>query len=116
VLNGVPFNGAKFGQINGGAELRKKLSQIEAEIEELAEIVERCRKVILIAKSAIIAGGVLVLANIVGVIRFDSTAMIGAIAAVIGGTVIFGSNTSTLKQTISAMEAAKVRRAELIGS
>jgi pseudouridine-5'-phosphate glycosidase len=39
--------------------------------------------------------------------------MIGAIAAVIGGTVVLGSNTSTLNQTASAMEAAKARRAEL---
>jgi hypothetical protein len=48
------------------------------------------------------------------VIRFDPTLMIGAIAAVIGGTVVFGSNTSTLEQTTIAMEAAKARRAKLI--
>jgi hypothetical protein len=97
-----------------GAELREQISQIEAEIEELAEIIESCRKLILVAKVAIAAGGVLILAITVGVIRFDPTVMIGAIAAVIGGTVVFGSNTSTLKQTTTTMEAAKARRAELI--
>jgi hypothetical protein len=97
----------------GGAELREQISQIEAEIEELAEIIESCRKLILVAKVAIAAGGVLILAITVGVIRFDPTVMIGAIAAVIGGTVVFGSNTSTLKQTTSTMEAAKALRAEL---
>jgi hypothetical protein len=45
---------------------------------------------------------------------FDSTVMIGALAAVIGGTVVCGSNTSTLKQTMTAMKAAKAHRAGLI--
>jgi prefoldin subunit 5 len=95
--------------MDSAAELREQISQIEAEIEELAEIIESCRKLILIAKAAIIAGGVLILAISVGVIRFDPTVMIGAIAAIIGG-----SNTSTLKQTTSTIEAAKARRAELM--
>jgi hypothetical protein len=37
-----------------------------------------------------------------------------ALAAVIGGTVVCGSNTSTLKQTTTAMKAAEAHRAELI--
>jgi hypothetical protein len=53
-------------------------------------------------------------ATIIGGVGFDSTVMIGAIAAVIGGTVVFGSNTSTLKQTTTAMKAAEAHRAELI--
>ena len=85
--------------LDSGGELREEILQIEAEIEELAERIERCRKIILIAKAAAIAGGVLLLGGIVGVIRFDPTVMIGAIAAVIGGTLVFGSNTSTLNQT-----------------
>ena len=98
--------------MHGSDELRE-IFQIEVEIEELADVIERCRKSILIAKVAITAGGILILAFTVGVIRFDPTVMIGAIAAVIGGTVVFGSNTSTLKQTTDAMKAAKARRAHL---
>src|SRR5262245_16585986 len=100
--------------LGSGCELREQILQIEAEIEELADRIERCRKIILIAKAAAIAGGVLILAIIIGAIRFDPTVMIGAIAAVIGGTVVFGSNTSTLQQTTKAIEAAKARRAPLI--
>jgi hypothetical protein len=50
-----------------------------------------------------------------GAIRFDSVAMIGAISAVIGGTVVFGSNTSTSKQGAADIKAAEARRAKLIG-
>ena len=46
--------------------------------------------------------------------RFDPTVLIGAIAAVIGGTVVFGSNASTLKQTSADMKAAEAHRTELI--
>jgi hypothetical protein len=47
--------------------------------------------------------------------RFDPVTMIGAIAVVIGGTVVFGSNTSTSKQTAVAIKTAEELRAELIG-
>ena len=60
------------------------------------------------------AGGTLILAIIIGAIGFDPTVMIGALAAVIGGTVVCGSNTSTFKQTTTAMKAAEARRTELI--
>jgi hypothetical protein len=53
--------------------------------------------------------------HFLGAIGFDPTAMIGAIAAVIGGVVVFGSNSSTSKQTAAAMKAADAQRAELIG-
>jgi len=63
---------------------------------------------------AVAAGGILILATIIGAVGFGPTILIGAIAAVIGGTVVFGSNTSTLKQTVTDMKAAEAHRAELI--
>jgi hypothetical protein len=95
-------------------DLHEQKLRIEAYIEELADVVKSCRKIILISKFAAGAGGILILAIIIGAIGFNATVMIGAIAAVVGGTVVFGSNTSTLKQTTTDMKAAEARRAELI--
>src|SRR5262249_24481428 len=65
-----------------------RILHIEAHIEELTDIIERCRKIILISKVAIAAGAILVLATIIGAVGFNPTVLIGAIAAVIGGTVL----------------------------
>jgi hypothetical protein len=76
--------------------------------------VDRCRKIILISKAIIAAGATLILAIALGGVGFDPAVLIGSSAAVIGGTVVFGSNTSTLKQTAAAIKAAEVHRTELI--
>jgi len=96
-------------------DLHEQVLQIEAHIEQLADVIERCRKIILISKAAVVVGGALIVATIIGAIGFDPTIMIGAIAAAIGGTVVFGSNMSTLKQTVTNMKAAEAHRTELIG-
>lgn len=96
-------------------DLREEISRLEVEIENLAETLERCRKLVLMAKAAISIGAVLIVAMTFGAIRSDAIGMIGAIAAVVGGTVVYGSNASTAKQTADAMKAAEARRAELIG-
>jgi hypothetical protein len=97
-------------------DLREHILRLEEEIEQLAETLERCRKLVLMAKVAIAIGAILIVAMTLGAIRSDAMAMIGAIAAVVGGTVVYGSNASTAKQTADAMKAAEARRAELIGS
>jgi hypothetical protein len=101
-------------QMDDDGDLHEQILHIEARIEDLTDIIERCRKIILISKVAIAAGGILILATVIGAVGFDPTVLIGAIAAVIGGTVVFGSNTSTLKQTLTDMKAAEAHRTELI--
>jgi len=100
-------------------DLREQVLHIEAHIEELDDVIESCRKFILVSKAGIAAGGALILAISIGAVGFDSTVMIGALAAVIGGTVVCGSNTSTLKQTMTAMKSrqgAQSRIDQQIGS
>jgi hypothetical protein len=95
-------------------DLRTQISSLEAHIDELTEVIESCRKLILVSKVAIAAGGIWLLAFTFGAIRFDSVAMIVAISAVIGGIVVFGSNTSTSKQAAADLIDAEALRAELI--
>jgi undecaprenyl pyrophosphate phosphatase UppP len=94
---------------------RDQISDLEAHIDALAETVESCRKLMLISKIAIAAGGIVVLAIALGAIRFDPMAVIAAMTAVIGGTVVFGSNMSTSQQASDRMKDAEARRAALIG-
>ena len=70
-----------------------EISRIEAQLEELAGISERCRKIILVSKVAIAAGVALLLFTMLG---------------------LFGSNISTLQQTMAAMSAAEALRSDLI--
>ena len=92
-----------------------EISDIEARIEELAEIAERCRKVILVSKAAIAGGVALLLVAMLGLFGPGPVAALGSIALMLGGIVSLGSNVSTLRQTDAAIDAAEARRSELIG-
>jgi hypothetical protein len=91
-----------------------EISRIEAQLEELAEVRERCRKIILVSKAAIAVGVALLLFMMLGLFGSDQVAVIGSIAVVLGGIVSLGSNISTLQQTMAAMSAADARRSDLI--
>ena len=93
-----------------------KISQIEARIEALAEIAERCRKFILVSKIAIASGAVSLLATILGLFGGGGVGtLFGAIALVLGGIVSLGSNLSTLRETEADISDAEALRADLIG-
>jgi hypothetical protein len=91
-----------------------EISRIEAQLEELAEVRERCRKIILVSKAAIAVGVALLLFMMLGLFGSDQVVVIGSIAVVLGGIVSLGSNISTLQQTMAAMSAADARRSDLI--
>lgn len=95
-------------------DLRDQIARIETNIEEYGKTLDGCRKAMLLSKVAIAAGGIWLSAYLLGAVWFDAAAMIGAMAAVIGGVVVFGSNLTTSKQTTRAIKVAEKRRAELI--
>ena len=91
------------------------ITQLEAEIERLAEAAERCWKIIQAARVVIVLGGLLLMAVLLGLVRADATPVFGSLAAIIGGIVVFGSNSSTAKQMAERIAAAEAERAALIG-
>ena len=91
-----------------------EIAQLEARLEHLAEVAERCRKIILGSQIAIAAGAILLLFVMFGL--FGSIeAFLGSIAAMLGGVVSLGSNVSTLRQTTDAISTAEALRSDLIG-
>jgi hypothetical protein len=93
-----------------------EIALIEARLEHLAAVAERCRKFILASKIAIGGGLALLLVMLTGLFGSNQIAAIGSIAAVLGGIVSLGSNVSTLQQTTAAIDAAELARSDLIGS
>jgi hypothetical protein len=91
-----------------------EISRLEAQLEELAGVSERCRKIILVSKAAIVGGVALPLFMMLGLFGSNQVAAIGSIALVLGGIVSLGSNASTLQQTTAAMSAAEALRSDLI--
>jgi hypothetical protein len=96
-------------------DLAEQISRLEDEIEQFGKTIERCQKITLVSRAAIVIGAVLIAAMLIGLLPFDPMVMIAAIAAVIGGTVVYGSNSSSLKQAMAAVDEAEARRRELIG-
>ena len=91
-----------------------EISDIEARIEELAEIAGRCRRIILGSKCAIAGGFALLVIALLGLFGAGITSALGSIALVLGGIVSLGSNVSTLQQTTDAISAAEALRSDLI--
>ena len=92
-----------------------EISEIEARIEALAEIAERCRKFILASKLAIAGGVALLLVTMLGLFGAGQVAILGSIALMLGGIVSLGSNLGTLEETEAAISDAEAIRSDLIG-
>ncbi len=94
---------------------REAIERLEDEIERLTLRRERCRKLSLAAKAAILAGGVWLALTFSTLAPFTPTLFFASVAAVIGGIVLLGSNATTWDQTGAAIDSAQAARAELIG-
>ena len=80
-----------YGRVDPHAEIER----LEARIEELATQLESCRKYRPGGADRHRGGRGLLVALVLGAIRFDPLALTAAIAAVLGGIVVSGSNGST---------------------
>jgi len=92
------------------------IERLEARIEYLAAKIDNCRKFIWAGRLATAGGGVVLVAMLFGAIWPDLTWMAGAMAAILGGIVLSGSNGSTAKEAAKELAAAEANRAALIGT
>jgi hypothetical protein len=96
-------------------DLRDEILRLEDRIDDLAEAMARSRRISQISRIAMVGGLIWTLATFLGAIPFVPAAVIGAMAAMIGGVVLFGSTATTSKETLAAMRATEAHRAALIG-
>ncbi len=99
----------------GNGDPHDEIVRLEAQIEALSDKIESCRKFILAARIAIAAGGILLVALLLGAIRFDLQLMTFAMAAFLVGIVVWGSNGATAKEAESELAVAEANRKALIG-
>ena len=83
--------------------------------KSLAARIENCRKFILAGRIAVAIGSVLLAALLLGAIRFDLQLMMLAMAALLGGIVVWGSNGSTANEAENELATAEANRKALIG-
>ena len=92
----------------------EEIVRLEEHIEKLDAQIEGCRKFILASRIATAAGGIVLFAMLFGAVRFDAGVMAAAVAALLGGFVVWGSNSSTSKEAAKELTAAEADRAALI--
>jgi hypothetical protein len=90
------------------------IARIEERIESLRDSIARCRKLSLAAKLMIGAGVAWIALTLILLIPYLPGMVFGALAAVIGGIVLLGSNSTTWNETEAALAASEAMRAEWI--
>lgn len=93
---------------------RAEIERLEAQIDALSARLESCRKFMLAGRIAVVVGGALLAALLFDLVRFDPRLVALAVAAVLGGIVAFGANTSTAKETAAELATLEAERAALI--
>src|SRR5260370_17719817 len=97
-----------------GEDPRDEIVRLEAQIDELADRIESCRKFILAGWIAVAGGSVVLIAMLVGATPFNPSVIAVAGAAVLGGIVPAGSNPNTPKEATPRLTACQAKRTALI--
>ena len=92
-----------------------EIVRLEEQIDKLVAETESCRKFILAGRMLVIGGGAVLLAIFTGALQFNSSVLVLAIAAVLGGIVAAGSSHSTAIEAAHELRAIEAKRAALIG-
>ena len=95
-------------------DLHQQIADLEGEIDDLSEAAERCRKSMIMARVAIIAGVLLVGASLAGLVQTDALVLVIGIAATLAGIGLFGSSRGSLEQITEKLRASEARRDGMI--
>ena len=95
-------------------DLHQQIADLEAEIDALSDAAERCRKSMIVAKAAVVAGILLFGASLLGLIRSDAIILVVGIAVTVAGIGFFGSSRGTLDQLAEKIRVREARRTEMI--
>ncbi|MFD2224913.1 hypothetical protein ACFSM9_14330 [Microvirga arabica] len=95
-------------------DLHQQIADLESEIDVLSEAAERCRKSMVVARVAILAGVLLVGASLAGLVRTDALALVIGIAATLAGIGFLGSSRGSLEQITGKIRASEARRDRII--
>ena len=95
-------------------DLHQQIADLETEIDDLSEAAERCRKSMIVARAAIIAGVLLVGASLAGLVQTDALVLVIGIAATLAGIGLLGSSRGSLEHITGKIRASKARRDGII--
>jgi hypothetical protein len=95
-------------------DLHQQIADLEAEIDALSDAAERCRKSMIVAKAAMVAGVLLFGTSLLGLIRSDAIVLVVGIAVTVAGIGFFGSSRGSLEQLAENIRVREARRTELI--
>jgi len=91
-----------------------EIARLEDRIEELRQSISRCDKIAVAAQVAIAGGALWFALALLTILAFSATGFAGAMAALLGGFVLLGSNRTTRDEYAAALAAAEDRRRALI--
>ena len=87
-----------------------EIEQLELQIENLSEAIERSRRFALVGRASVVAGPALLVAILIGLVGFTPARVVIALALAIGGMVLSGSSRATtdeLRRALARVEAAR---------
>ena len=90
-----------------GDDTRTELAELEERIAHLRELIESCRKAMLLSRGAIIAGGVMFVANLIGLIVPSLLVGLLSFTAIIAGIVWLGANKTSREEATAALALAQ---------
>jgi hypothetical protein len=95
-------------------DVSNDIADIENEIDALAEAAERCQKIMIVARFAIAAGGIIVATLVLGLVRPDALVLLSSITGILAGIALYGSHRSTLEDFRNRIAAHEAHRSNLI--